>query len=223
MKPAPYVSLQPKSRAWSTLWSAVAVVLAGCRSTAPPTPSREPASRSPALPAAQPADPDRPPPVLPAAAFLLSEYAALELTITAARDGSVQQVVVSKPSRAKLYDEYTRDWVAKRWKMPAAKPGEPEVRKFIAPIVYPQPGKIPDGHLPPPPYPFAYVRDHVEGLVVVEIGVAPSGEVETARVLGSSGHKGLDDHTVNWVRKKWRFPPGGRRWYCWPVIYLMMK
>jgi hypothetical protein len=77
-----------------------------------------------------------PSPVLPESAFFLGQYANLELTITANRDGSLHKVVISKKSKAGLYDEYTRSWVEKRWKMPPAKPGEPDLRKFIAPIVY---------------------------------------------------------------------------------------
>jgi TonB family protein len=172
-------------------------------------------------PAIESGGPDRPPPVLPEVAFFLSDYAALELTITADRDGCVQKVVISKPSRAKLYDEYTRNWVEKHWKMPAAKPGEPELRKFVAPIVYPKPRKPPGAYCPPPSYPTAYERDRVEGLVIVEFRVGPSGKVETARTTLSSGHKGLDAYTVDWVLRKWKFAPGEVRSYYWPVAYLM--
>src|SRR6185436_19763067 len=117
----------------------------------------------------EPSDPDRPSPVLPEKAFFLGEFAALELTITAARDGSVQKVVVSKPSRSKLYDEYTRNWVEKNWKMPPAQPAEGDLRKFIAPIVYPKRAKPSAGSFPAPTYPAAYMRDRVEGLLIVEV------------------------------------------------------
>ena len=162
-----------------------------------------------------------PSPVLPAAAFYLSQYANLELTITAARDGSLQKVVISKKSRAQLYDEYTRNWVETHWKMPAAKPGEPDLRKFIAPIVYPKGQPIAGGHFPGPDYPIAYIRSHIEGLVIIEMKVAPSGEILDVHTVLSSGHRTLDDHTVYWVRKKWKFPPGEERLYHWPVAYVI--
>ena len=54
-----------------------------------------------------------PSPVLPETAFFLGKYVDLELTITANRDGSLQKVVISKRSQARLYDEYTRSWVEK--------------------------------------------------------------------------------------------------------------
>ena len=162
-----------------------------------------------------------PSPVLPESAFFLGDYANLELAVAAKRDGSLQSVVISKKSKARLYDEYTRKWVEKHWKMPPAKPGEPEVRKFIAPIVYPKSKMPPGGHYPPPDYPIAYMRDHVEGLIILEMTVAPSGDIEATRIVLSSGHKGLDAHTEEWVRKRWKFPPGEKRLFHWPVAYLM--
>jgi TonB family protein len=164
---------------------------------------------------------DCPSPVLPERAFFLGQYANLELTITANRDGSLQRVVISKKSQARLYDEYTRSWVEKYWKMPLAKPGEPDVRRFIAPIVYPKNKMPPGGRYPPPNYPASYMANHVEGLLIIEMVVAPSGEIESARTILSSGHKGLDAHTEEWVRKRWRFPAGEKRTFHWPVAYLM--
>ena len=203
----------------------LAITLAGpgCHSASAPGAGSE--TTSPAAtetPSGESTDPDRPSPVLPDAAFLLSEYASLELKLTAARDGSIQQVIVSKPSRAKLYDEYTRDWVAKHWKMPAAKADGPELREFIAPIVYPKASRPPGGYYPPPDYPVRFIQERVTGLVIVEIKVAPSGQIESAVTISSSGHKPLDDYTTNWVQKKWKFPPSGKaRRIFWPVTYLI--
>jgi TonB family protein len=194
---------------------------AGCQSPSPRCLVAEAPSLGAEQPAADSVDPDRPAPVLPQIAMFLGEYAALELTITAARDGSVQRVEISKPSRAKLYDQYTRDWVEKHWKMPVARAGEPDARKFIAPIVYPKPPKLPDGYFPAPGYPAEYLDKRLEGLVIVDLMVAPSGMIETARTVLSSGHKGLDAYTADWARKKWKFPPGERRCYRWPVTYML--
>jgi TonB family protein len=182
--------------------------------------------REPAVPSSAPDHPNgeisgRPSPVLPEPALFLGQYANLELTITANRDGSLQKVVISKKSKARLYDEYTRSWVDKHWRMPLAKPGEPDVRKFIAPIVYPKHKWPPGGYYPPPDYPVDYIREHVEGLVIIEIKVAPSGNIESTRTVLSSGNKGLDTHTEQWVRKQWKFPPGEGRWYYWPVAYVV--
>jgi len=207
--------------AWLAPFLALIILETGCRS-----PSTDEvgsgARRDPALEEShpEPGDPDRPSPVLPEKAFFLGEFAALELTITAARDGSVQKVVVSKPSRAKVYDEYTRNWVEKNWKMPPARPGEADLRKFIAPIVYPK-GKPRGGSFPIPPYPPAYVRDRVEGLLVLDVTVAASGDVEAAQTVMSSGNKSLDSFTEDWVRRKWKFPPGGERSYRCPFTYLV--
>ncbi len=198
------------------LWLLAAVLLAtGCQSTS--------ASRSPEAssePELSP-DPDRPSPVLPEVALVLGPYAGLELTITARRDGSIEQVVVSKPSRAKLYDEYTRKWVEEHWKMPEAKPGEADLRKFIAPIVYPKRQMPPGGSYPPPDYPEALLHAHVQGFLIVELKIAPSGAIEDARTILSSGNKQLDAHSVNWALRKWRFPPGAQRVVYWPVVYVM--
>lgn len=160
-----------------------------------------------------------PSPVLPESALALGQYANLELTLTANRDGSLQKVIISKQSRARLYDEYTRSWVEKHWKMPPAKPDDPEVRKFIAPIVYPKKELPPGGRFPPPNYPAALMRQHIQGLVIIEILVAPSGEVESTRTIVSSGHKDLDAHSEQWVHKHWKFPAGEKCTVYWPVVY----
>jgi TonB family protein len=196
---------------------------AACESTPKSTSGAEVSrdSKAPETDSEQVPDPDRPAPVLPPVAFFLGQYAALELNITAGPDGSVQKVIVSKPSQARLYDEYTRKWVEQHWKMPPAKPGEPPVRSFIAPIVYPK-RKFPDGgRYPPPYYPRQYLTAHIEGLVIVEMNVDASGRVESTRIVRSSGHEGLDEYTTDWVRKYWRFPTGEQRQYEWPVAYLM--
>lgn len=108
--------------------------------------------------------------------------------------------------------------------MPAAKPGEADLRTFIAPIAYPKRSKPPaGGSYPPPDYPHNFLRDHVEGLVIVEMTVAESGAVESAGTVLSSGHKALDQHTLDWVRKRWKFPPGKKRIVLWPAPTLFSE
>ncbi len=205
---------------------ALALSVAGCRTASDPGPGKEEVPESTASfaepPPPEPQDPDRPAPVLPPSAFLLASYSSLELRITAARDGSIQKVAISKPSQARLYDEPTRAWVEKHWKMPAARPEEPDLRDFIAPIVYPKSNFKPGGYQPPPPYPHDLLVGRVSGFVILEILVATSGKVESARAVASSGNKHLDKYTVDWVLKKWSFPAGQKpRWIQWPVSYLI--
>jgi len=167
--------------------------------------------------------PDRPVPVLPEEAFFLGQYAELQLTITARRDGSIEKVVISKPSQTKLYDEYTRQWVEQRWRMPTAEPGEPDERRFIAPIVFPKAKWPAGGHFSPPHYPSCLLRDRIGGLVLLDIYVKESGEIESARPVLSSGNKHLDDYTAKWVLHEWKYPPGEKRWYRCPFAYLIAK
>ena|SRR5215472_13851813 len=199
----------------------VALVAWGCQSTPiveHPQPPEIPPDLAPSD-AGEPADPDRPAPVLPEVALLLGPYAGLELTISARRDGSIQDVIISRPSQAKLYDEYTRKWVEEHWKMPSAKSGDPELRKFVAPIIYPK-AKLPDGgDYPPPDYPEALFKAHVQGFLVIEMTIAASGTIEKTHVALSSGNQKLDDHTANWILTKWKFPPGERRLFYWPFTY----
>jgi len=199
----------------------IGMLATGCQSSPTVTPA-EPSQRTPEPVEAEPAeppDPDRPAPVLPEVALLLGPYSGMELTITARRDGSIQEVVISQPSQAKLYDEYTRKWVEKHWKMPGAKLDDPELRKFVAPIVYPKAQLPAGGDYPPPEYPEALMRAHVQGFLVIEMTIAASGTIEKARVALSSGNKKLDDHTANWILAKWKFPPGERRLFYWPFTY----
>ena len=177
---------------WSSLFGLVPqAISAEPRPAVPSSAPDQPSSEIPGCPS----------PVLPEPALFLGQYA--------------------KKSKARLYDEYTRSWVEKHWKMPPAKPGEPDVRKFIAPIVYPKHKWPPGGYYPPPDYPGDYIREHVEGLVIIEIKVAPSGHIESTRTVLSSGNKGLDAHTEQWVRQQWKFPPGEGHWYYWPVAYVV--
>jgi len=204
---------------WSICLLLFILSAAGCQSTSTTKPIQEKSSSSEEEHSAEEdSNPDRPPPVLPTTAFFLSQYAALGLTITAATDGSVQKVVISKPSRAKLYDEYTRKWVEQHWKMPPAKLAEPEERKFVAPIIYPKKAKRPAGYFPAPPYPSYLIQNKIEGFVVIEMTISTSGKVEDAHPIVSSGHKELDNYTANWVRTNWKFTPGEERVYQWPTV-----
>ena len=103
--------------------------------------------------------------------------------------------------------------------MPPAKEGEPELRKFIAPIVYPKAQFPASGHFPPPRYPAILRWNRTEGLVLIEIMVASSGQIDSVQTILSSGNTYLDNYTANWVLTKWKFPPGEKRWYHCPFVY----
>ncbi len=204
---------------WLFLGCVLVMVVQGCQSTSS---SMKPAGLGEGeLAVDEPENPDRPRPVLPEAAFFLGEYAALELTINAHPDGSLGSVVVSKPSRAKLYDEYTRNWVETHWKMPSAKADDPDLRRFIAPIVYPHKAP-PGGKYPAPPYPGMFMEQHIQGLVLLGIDVSPEGKVEEARILISSGNKRLDNYTMDWVKSHWAFPSGPERNYACPISFVFV-
>jgi protein TonB len=66
------------------------------------------------------------------------------------------------------------------------------------------------GENPPPPYPLIARRLGMEGLVLLEVVVAPDGRAEDVRVLRSSGHPPLDESAVATVRSRWRFVPARR-------------
>jgi len=62
---------------------------------------------------------------------------------------------------------------------------------------------------PAPPYPsFARARS-MQGTVRLSISVGPSGAVEGASVIGSTGFSELDKYAAGWVRRNWRFPATG--------------
>src|SRR5262245_6381627 len=63
------------------------------------------------------------------------------------------------------------------------------------------------GTNPPPPYPLVARRLGKEGLVLLEVVVAPDGRAAAVRVLQSSGFPPLDEAAVTTVRERWRFLP----------------
>ncbi|TMA85161.1 MAG: energy transducer TonB [Deltaproteobacteria bacterium] len=63
---------------------------------------------------------------------------------------------------------------------------------------------------PLPPYPLAARRMGMEGVVLLEVIVAPDGRAREVRVVRSSGHAMLDEAAVSTVRAHWRFIPARR-------------
>lgn len=66
------------------------------------------------------------------------------------------------------------------------------------------------GQNPLPPYPLVARRMGMEGVVLLEVVVAPDGRPADVRIARSSGHAMLDDSAVRTVRERWRFVPARR-------------
>jgi protein TonB len=61
----------------------------------------------------------------------------------------------------------------------------------------------------PPPYPAAEIRRSAQGVTGLTICIDARGRVTSATLANSSGHKGLDDAALKWVRSA-RFTPATR-------------
>jgi len=66
------------------------------------------------------------------------------------------------------------------------------------------------GANPLPPYPLVARRLGMEGVVLLEVVVAPDGHAADVRVAKSSGYPALDASAVATVRDRWRFVPARR-------------
>ena len=66
------------------------------------------------------------------------------------------------------------------------------------------------GQNPLPPYPAVARRLGMQGVVLLDVLVAPDGSAADVRLARSSGHQQLDDSAVRTVRERWRFIPARR-------------
>ena len=66
------------------------------------------------------------------------------------------------------------------------------------------------GANPLPPYPLVARRLGKEGLVLLDVLVAPDGRAADVRVAQTSGFAALDDSAATTVRQRWRFVPARR-------------
>ena len=66
------------------------------------------------------------------------------------------------------------------------------------------------GTNPLPPYPLVARRLGQEGVVLLEVLVAPDGRAADVRMIRSSGFAPLDESAVTTVRERWRFVPARR-------------
>jgi periplasmic protein TonB len=72
---------------------------------------------------------------------------------------------------------------------------------------------------PHPDYPSEARRKGIEGLVKLEIEVMEDGRVGEVRKLVPSGSFVLDNHTIAWVKRRWRFPAGKRQLLHTEFVY----
>ncbi len=66
------------------------------------------------------------------------------------------------------------------------------------------------GTNPLPPYPLVARRLGKEGVVVLDVLVAPDGRAADVRIVQSCGFAPLDDSAATTVRERWRFVPARR-------------
>jgi TonB family protein len=196
---------------------ALGIAFTACRTTH----KTEHASTSATTAQSEPVDPDRPSPPVPEDALILGDWGNLELLISADRAGLITDVKIAKPSAVKILDDHTRTWVQQHWKMPPATAREPDVRQFVAPIIYPKLAYPKGGRYPPPNYPSPALHKRIEGVVALRLHVDETGHVDAISLLKSSGSQILDDHTCSHVRQRWRFPAGKARLVWWTCIYKM--
>lgn len=78
----------------------------------------------------------------------------------------------------------------------------------------PQKAESPDTPKPP-----AVAKESSKAEARMVIHVAEDGTPSSVKVLKSSGHSSLDQHTVDWIKKNWRWPAGKAGTYAVPVQY----
>jgi len=76
-----------------------------------------------------------------------------------------------------------------------------------------------EGSFPQPNYPSQAIRNHYQGTVIIEIMVEESGAISSVKVFKSSGFSMLDEAAQQVVERRWKFPPGPKRWLQWPCQF----
>ena len=79
------------------------------------------------------------------------------------------------------------------------------------------------GEFPRPDFPREAVIRHESGTVEVLVTVKEDGTIEDAGIQSSSGSTILDRHAVQFLKRKWRWPAGGRREFIVPVEFFLQK
>lgn len=104
----------------------------------------------------------------------------------------------------------------------SAKFASPPPANLTAPVPRPttfNPRIATGGYYPDPPYPRTELQARHQGKVMLYVIVDPSGVPSSVTVQDSSGWPGLDKHAADWVKNRWRFPPGETRHYLVPFIF----
>ena len=70
-----------------------------------------------------------------------------------------------------------------------------------------------------PLYPLAARQKHQQGKVVLYVKVDQTGLPATVEVKESCGYPALDNHSAEWVRKRWQWQPGETRYFIVPIDY----
>ncbi len=79
------------------------------------------------------------------------------------------------------------------------------------------------GVYPRPTYPLWANRAGLEGDIMLEVRVSASGVPVFVTVANSTAARSLDDYTIQWLKKRWRFPAGSERRYLVPFTYKLSK
>jgi periplasmic protein TonB len=77
------------------------------------------------------------------------------------------------------------------------------------------------GYYPKPDYPKFALKNKYQGAVTIDIKVEPSGQITSVTLQKASGYGLLDEAALEVVKERWRFPPGGKRWYYWNFEFKM--
>jgi protein TonB len=81
-------------------------------------------------------------------------------------------------------------------------------------------------HAPPPRYPTAARRAHVQGTVILRVQIDASGRPTQVRIEQSSGHPRLDRAARLQVLRKWMFQPArvhGRATPAWALVPVQFR
>ena len=79
------------------------------------------------------------------------------------------------------------------------------------------------GEFPRPDFPREAVIRHESGTVEVLVAVKEDGTIENAEIQSTSGSAILDRHALQFLKRKWRWPAGGRREFIVPVEFSLQK
>lgn len=75
------------------------------------------------------------------------------------------------------------------------------------------------GTLPKPPYPDFAQRAGMQGTVRLVVGFGPSGSVESVSVVSTTGFSALDEATVSFIRRNWRWQTGTSHRHTVPLTF----